>query len=97
MIKKTPKKKVQTQKDNKVKEEKKTEVIGNVLPNIDITKPILKWVGGKTQILDKLIANFPKQINNYHEIFLGGGSVLLMLLSYVKNQEIIVMCCIKIK
>ena len=48
-------------------------------------KPILKWVGGKTQILDKLIVEFPTEINNYREIFLGGGSVLLTLLSYVKN------------
>jgi DNA adenine methylase len=52
---------------------------------ITIPKPILKWVGGKTQILDKLIVEFPKEINNYREIFLGGGSVLLTLLSYVKN------------
>ena len=49
-----------------------------------IPKPILKWVGGKTQILDKLIIEFPIIINNYHEIFLGGGSVLLTFLSYVK-------------
>jgi len=52
---------------------------------ITIPKPILKWVGGKTQILDKLIVEFPTNINNYREIFLGGGSVLLTLLSYVKN------------
>ena len=50
-----------------------------------IPKPILKWVGGKTQIIDKLIANFPVEINNYRESFLGGGSVLLTLLSYVKH------------
>ena len=50
-----------------------------------IIKPILKWVGGKTQILDKIIIDFPTEINNYHEIFLGGGSVLLGLLTYVKN------------
>ena len=50
----------------------------------DIIKPILKWVGGKTQILDKLISEFPTEINNYHEIFLGGGSVLITLLYYVK-------------
>jgi DNA adenine methylase len=52
---------------------------------IHIPKPILKWVGGKTQIIDKLIADFPIEINNYHEAFLGGGSVLLTLLSYVKS------------
>lgn len=52
---------------------------------IHIPKPILKWVGGKTQILDKLITDFPVEINNYREVFLGGGSVLLTLLSYVKS------------
>ena len=51
-------------------------------------KPILKWVGGKTQILDKLIIEFPTNINNYREIFLGGGSVLLSLLTYVRNDII---------
>ena len=52
---------------------------------VKTVKPILKWVGGKTQIIDKLIAEFPTEINNYREIFLGGGSVLLTLLSYVKH------------
>jgi DNA adenine methylase len=53
-----------------------------------ITKPILKWVGGKTQIMDKLIAKFPADMNNYREIFLGGGSVLFTLLSYIKMGKI---------
>ena len=52
---------------------------------IHIPKPILKWVGGKTQIIDKLITDFPVEMNNYREAFLGGGSVLLTLLSYVKS------------
>lgn len=52
---------------------------------IHVPKPILKWVGGKTQILEKLVDDFPIEINHYREIFLGGGSVLLSLLSYVKS------------
>lgn len=44
-------------------------------------KPFLKWVGGKTQIIDQVIGHFPKNIANYHEPFVGGGSVLLAYLS----------------
>jgi DNA adenine methylase len=54
----------------------------------NISKPIIKWVGGKTQIIDKLVENFPIEINNYREIFLGGGSVLFTLLSFTKSGAI---------
>lgn len=53
-------------------------------------KPILKWVGGKSQILEKLISFFPIEMDNYHEVFLGGGSVLLAFLYLVKNGQITV-------
>jgi DNA adenine methylase len=43
-------------------------------------KPLLKWVGGKTQIMDALLSRFPATIQDYHEPFLGGGSVLLATL-----------------
>lgn len=51
-------------------------------------QPLLKWVGGKTQIMDKVVDKFPKEMNNYHEFFLGGGSVLLALLSLQKEGKI---------
>ncbi len=51
-------------------------------------KPPIKWVGGKTQIIDQIINQFPITIDNYHELFLGGGSVLLALLYAVKEDKI---------
>ena len=55
---------------------------------IIIPKPLIKWVGGKTQILEKILNNFPKEINNYYEPFLGGGSVLIGLLVYIRENKI---------
>lgn len=52
-------------------------------------KPLIKWVGGKTQILDAVLEKFPKEMDNYREIFLGGGSVLFGLLE-ARNKGYIV-------
>ena len=58
--------------------------------NIKLQKPFLKWVGGKTQIIDNIINIIPNEMENYHEIFLGGGSVLLAILSLQRNNKIII-------
>jgi DNA adenine methylase len=49
-------------------------------------RPLLKWVGGKTKIINQVIDSFPKKVRNYYEPFLGGGSVLMALL--LSNIEI---------
>ena len=55
-----------------------------------MTKPVIKWIGGKTQIIDTIISNIPLHIDNYYEPFVGGGSVLFALLenSNIKINKI---------
>jgi len=53
-------------------------------------KPFLKWVGGKTQIIETVLSLFPATMVNYHEPFLGGGSVLLGFLAKVRAGQITV-------
>ena len=51
-------------------------------------KPFIKYVGGKTQILDNVFELFPDKINNYYEPFIGGGSVLIELLERIEKGDI---------
>ena len=41
--------------------------------------PILKWAGGKRQLLPHLIPLIPSNYNKYYEPFVGAGAVLLEL------------------
>lgn len=42
-------------------------------------KPILKWAGGKTQLLDKLLEEVPQSFGNYIEPFFGGGALFFAI------------------
>ena len=41
--------------------------------------PIVKWAGGKHQLLEKIKKLMPKEYNNYYEPFIGGGALLFEL------------------
>lgn len=42
-------------------------------------KPILKWAGGKTQLLNELLPKVPTKFNRYIEPFFGGGALFFAL------------------
>lgn len=46
---------------------------------VERVKPILKWAGGKTQLLDELLAVTPDKYNKYIEPFFGGGALFFAL------------------
>ncbi|CDR23441.1 DNA adenine methylase [Staphylococcus aureus] len=41
-----------------------------------LLQPILKWVGGKRQLLSEITPLIPKRISTYVEPFVGGGALL---------------------
>ena len=45
---------------------------------------LVKWAGGKKQLLEQFESIFPKKIERYFEPFVGGGSVAFYLL---KNRQ----------
>lgn len=47
--------------------------------NNNIPQPFVKWVGGKRQLLGKILPKVPKEFNNYYEPFIGGGAVFFNL------------------
>lgn len=69
---------------------KKCKTLHKKNEKLQIQKPFLKWVGGKTQIINNIIDKIPNEMNNYHELFLGGGSVLFAILSLQKQNKIVI-------
>jgi DNA adenine methylase len=49
------------------------------MTTISGAKPGVKWVGGKTQLLEQYQPYFPPTFNRYYEPFLGGGAVFFHL------------------
>ena len=51
-------------------------------------KPIIKWVGGKTQLLNTIKDNLPQNISNFNaqmEPFIGGAAVLFYIVPKLPN------------
>ncbi|HEY8421107.1 MAG TPA: DNA adenine methylase [Thermoclostridium sp.] len=44
-----------------------------------LVAPVLKWVGGKRQLLKDIEKHIPSRFSTYYEPFLGGGAVLFAL------------------
>ena len=44
-----------------------------------MVEPILKWAGGKRQLLSEITGLFPTSYDGYHEPFVGGGAVFFHL------------------
>lgn len=55
-----------------------------------LARPFIKWVGGKTQLLEEIREKYPSEIEKYCEPFVGGGAVLFDILSKFKPSQILI-------
>ncbi|WOV93129.1 MAG: Dam family site-specific DNA-(adenine-N6)-methyltransferase [Candidatus Nitrosoabyssus spongiisocia] len=59
----------------------------SISSNSDILQPIVKWAGGKRQIISELDKQIPSKYDCYFEPFLGGWSLLFHILSTNPKQK----------
>lgn len=50
-------------------------------------KPFIRWAGGKSRLLPRILPHVPEKIRDYYEPFLGGGSVFLACESRVFGRS----------
>jgi DNA adenine methylase len=49
-------------------------------------KPFVRWAGGKTRLLPRILPYVPQRIEDYYEPFLGGGAVYLACASRIRGR-----------
>ena len=50
-------------------------------------KPFIRWAGGKSRLLPRILPHVPSNIKNYYEPFLGGGAVFLACAARVSGRS----------
>ncbi len=55
-----------------------------------LAKPFIKWVGGKSQLLEAIREKYPSKIEKYCEPFVGGGAVLFDILSKFQPKKVLI-------
>ncbi len=53
-------------------------------------RPVLKWAGGKQQLLDELLSKTPTRFDRYIEPFIGGGALFFSIRAKYPDREAII-------
>jgi DNA adenine methylase len=55
-----------------------------------VPRPIVKWAGGKSQLIESILANVPETYHTYFEPFFGGGAVFFALYKKGKIHKAVI-------
>lgn len=69
----------------------KSDVYINESNRIIKGNPLLKWPGGKRNLLKHLLPLVPEKYNNYYEPFLGGGALFLLCSLEIQNCQMLIL------
>lgn len=50
-------------------------------------RPFIRWAGGKSRLLPRILPHVPDSINDYYEPFLGGGAVFLACTDRISGRS----------
>lgn len=56
---------------------------------VKTTKPLLKWIGGKSYLQKDILPLIPEKFVNYFDPFVGGASTLFNVLYRIKSEKMI--------
>lgn len=63
----------------------------SLLPGAELStmpiKPFIRWVGGKSRLLPRILPHVPKNIEDYYEPFLGGGAVFFACAARISGRS----------
>ena len=62
-------------------------VLPAVRPDSAPIKPFIRWAGGKSRLLSRILPHVPTSIGNYYEPFLGGGAVFFACAARVAGRS----------
>lgn len=68
-------------------EEAQLRLLSDAVASSAPIKPFIRWVGGKSRLLPRILPHVPHNIKNYYEPFLGGGAVFLACVSRVSERS----------
>lgn len=78
-------------RDNRREPRRRQAIISTSIETVARTeprssRPFIRWAGGKTRLLPRILPHVPATFRSYHEPFLGGGAVFFAVQDRIRDR-----------